>query len=573
MIQTSSHTAFHLQPKCRHIPGQTGGFQMSETKKENKVKSKVIRVWFCLAAVWVLLMSMAACTAQKPKTQNLLLITMDTTRSDYIDTGEGAFAYTPALKKFAKSAAVFSRAYTPITQTLPAHLSILTGRYPHENGVLSNSYFYDSDMPMIQQVLKEKGYRTAAVVSLGTLSSDTGIAVGFDRYLEGLNKKDVFYTGAARITVEGKKLLRLFKKVPFFLFLHYSDPHSPYAPPDLNAVFRIEVDGKIVSEFNAYKGAILRLKEPLVKGTHTVRFSVEAEDGVFDGFILRHLKTNKQMKVNYSGIQFSEQAYRGSFVIKGKTGSMQISGGPGHLELFQVIPSLTWKAAQMCYRREVEYMDRQIGNLLTFLESEGLMKNTAVVITADHGEGLGERDLYFGHVRYLNRQFIQVPLMIYWPGQSPIRVNDPVSHVHIAPTLLRRMKIKQPGFREDWDILDTKFRPRSPVYSFAYSPSALKDKLSVISWPYQCIAVYGQDEEPELEYYNLALSSSHRKWDNFSGQALSKHAMSVYRLFQQSTSKMIGFFKAGALAKVNQKTKDNTTRTPTEKLKTLGYVN
>jgi membrane-anchored protein YejM (alkaline phosphatase superfamily) len=544
-----------------------------------KRKRKVVKVWF-YPVVLALLLMQACATGGKVEKQNLVLITLDTTRSDYVDTGEGAFAFTPSLKRFAQKSAVFKRAYTPITQTLPAHLSILTGRYPHENGVFSNNYMFDHRHPMLQQVYKEKGYRTAAVVSLGTISADTGIGEGFDQYIEGLNEKDVFFATAQQVTAEGIKLLKQLKKDPFFLFLHYSDPHSPYAPPGANVSFRIELDGREFTRLNAFRGAILRARIPLSGGRHHIRFIAEADEKTFDGFVLRHLKAGKNRKVTYSNIQYSRQLYGGSHVIKGVEGSMTVSGGgPGHLALFQVIPSLTWKAAHHLYRLEVEYMDRQVGNFLSVLEKEGLMKRTAVVIVGDHGEGLGERDRYFGHVRYLNRQFIQVPLMIYLPGKKPVQVDDPVSHIHIAPTLLQYMAAKHPDFPPQHSLLDLiepgpgaeknkvgRKNRRGPVYSFAFNPSAIEDKLSIISWPYQCITVRGPTAESEREYYHLALSTSHRKWDMYPVQVMSKHAMPVFRLFQRSVSRMSNVFKYSHLAKIN------AGDAPTEKLKTIGYV-
>ena len=87
---------------------------------------------------------------------NVVLITLDTTRSDYVDSGEGARAFTPELKRFARQAIAFEHAYTTIPQTLPAHLSIFTSYYPHDCEVLSNQYTYDGRYKMLQEVLKEK---------------------------------------------------------------------------------------------------------------------------------------------------------------------------------------------------------------------------------------------------------------------------------------------------------------------------------------------------------------------------------------------------------------------------------
>jgi membrane-anchored protein YejM (alkaline phosphatase superfamily) len=234
---------------------------------------------------------------------NVVLITLDTTRSDYVDTGDGARAFTPELKRIARKSIVFERAFCTIPQTLPSHLSVLTSYFPHECGVYSNQYNYDGRHPMLQQFLKEKGYMTAAVISLGTLASTTGIAEGFSLFRENLNPEGVFYTTAERVTQEALQLLKQIKKEKFFLFLHYSDPHSPYAPPRAQGRFKIEIDGKTVKEFNAHQGAILRNQWELSNGLHCLRFIVDPPED-FDGFVIRRLEFSNNCSPSFENIQF-----------------------------------------------------------------------------------------------------------------------------------------------------------------------------------------------------------------------------------------------------------------------------
>ena len=425
---------------------------------------------------------LASCNS-KPGSYNIVLITLDTTRSDYVDTGNGAKAFTPGLKQFAKQAVVFERAYTTIPQTLPSHLTMLTSYFPHDCGVYSNEYTYDGRHKMLQEVLKEKGYATAAVISLGTLAGTTGISKGFDLFHENLNGKTVFFTPAEKVTAEGVRLLNQVKKNKFFLFLHYSDPHSPYAPPSSRAQarFSIEIDGKPALGFNAYEGAILREKLEIPDGTHYIRLKVESQPEDFDYFVLRRLTPSENCSLSFQNISFSKNYYDGSYVLKAPEGGITVkSRGKGNVSLFQVIPILTWKACHDLYRLEVEYMDRQVGKFLGTLEKEKLLANTIVVITGDHGEGLGERERYFGHVRYLNQQFIRTPLMMYIPGEAPTRITTPVSLVGISPTLLEFLGFRDNDFRfeesllpiiRDGDIL----RPRFPRIKslFIHLPSVL----------------------------------------------------------------------------------------------------
>ncbi len=506
---------------------------------------------------------------------NVVLITLDTTRSDYIDTGVGAKAFTPELKSLSQKSIVFERAYCTMPQTLPSHLSILTSYLPHECGVYSNQYNYDGRHAMLQQFLEEKGYMTAAVISLGTLASSTGIAKGFAIFRENLNADQVFYATAEQVTQEALQLLNQIKKEKFFLFLHYSDPHSPYAPPRVRGSFKIEIDGETAAELNAHQGAILRKQWEIPGGLHHIRFSVDPPED-FDGFVIRRLEFSNNCSVSFENIEFSTKHYGGSHVLRGNEGTIRVKcqgNQPGSVKLFQVIPLLTWKAAIDYYRREVEYMDRQVGKFLHTLEKEKLLDNTIVVITGDHGEGLGERERYFGHVRYLNQQFIRVPLITYFPGMKPKRISTPVSLVGISPTLLEFMKYKNTGFKASESLLNiinhqgTKkpLQPK-PVYSFAFKPSALEDKRSIIHWPYQCI--YNKDINGSInsEFYNLSLSQSFRKWDEYSAEVIMRYSRRSYFALQKAIRQWNGVFAKPHL--VNSKTH----RTDTEQLKSMGYL-
>lgn len=518
---------------------------------------------------------LSACSSG-PKAYNVVLITLDTTRSDYVDSGRGARAHTPELKRFAQRAVVFEHAFCTIPQTLPSHLSILTSRLPHECGVVGNEYPYDGRHRMVQEVLKESGYAAAAVISLGTLSSDTGIAGGFDQFLENLNDKSVFFATAEEVTREGIQLLHQLKRERFFLFLHYSDPHSPYAPPNMRAKFSISVDGQTTAECNAYTGAILRKQLAFSGGTHTIRLKVEERPEHFDAFAIRHLKFSKNCSVSFENIEFSKAYYGGSHIMKGEEAVIKVTcRGPASVKMFQVIPLLNWEPAVDNYRREVEYMDRWLGRFLRTLEREKLLKKTIVVVTADHGEGLGERERYFGHVRYLNRQFIQVPLIMHIPGQRAKRIAAPVSLLGISPTLLELLGQEGSGFKMKESLVPVikgRKPAKKPVVSFAFSPSAQEDKLSVVRWPYQCIFTKeNPDTAAEREMYDLVFSQSFRKWDRFSVEVVMRRSRTDYRAMQRAYLRFNDAFIKGKLARANI-VDSAAYQKGVEKLRTLGYL-
>jgi membrane-anchored protein YejM (alkaline phosphatase superfamily) len=536
-----------------------------------KVKFRLLMILLMPAAVFLL----AGCSAPPPS-YNIVFITMDTTRSDYVDTGNGAKAFTPELKQFARKAVVFDHAFSAIPQTLPSHLVMLTSYYPHECGVYSNENIYDGRHKMLQEVLKEKGYTTAAVISLGTLGGNTGINKGFDQFHENLNGKTVFFTRAEKVTAEGIKLLNEIKKNKFFLFLHYSDPHSPYAPPSTRsqARFCIEIDGKPILDFDAYQGAILRQDLEIPNGSHNICLKVDKHPEDFDYFVIRRLTSSENCQLTFQNISFSKNYYGGSYIVKAPGGNISVkSRGKGNISIFQVIPILSWKACHDYYRMEVEYMDRYIGKFLSTLEKENLLANSIVLITADHGEGLGERERYFGHVRYLNQQFIHIPFMIYIPGIKPKHEFTPVSLIGISPTILECLGFRENRFRFEESLLSTikekhyNDNIKKPIYSFAFSPSSVNDRLSVIQWPYQCIFNKYSPDTVEQELYQLALSQSYRKWDEFSVEVLIKESKNDYVIMQQSYQQLSSVFAKNTTAKSKGLSFEES-----EKLKTMGYL-
>jgi choline-sulfatase len=173
---------------------------------------------------------------------NVLLITIDTLRADRVGATGGPPGVTPAIDELGRAGAVFLDATAHAPLTLPSHASILTGRYPTAHGIHDNGGFTLADsLPTIASLLRGGGYHTAAFVSSFVLRRATGLAHGFDRY-------DDRFEGAGRAHVTTASLERRAAEVardaagwlkdaprPFFLWVHFYDPHAPYDPPPVFA--------------------------------------------------------------------------------------------------------------------------------------------------------------------------------------------------------------------------------------------------------------------------------------------------------------------------------------------------
>src|SRR3990172_4504767 len=170
--------------------------------------------------------------------QNVLLITLDTTRADRLGCYGYKPARTPALDALAARGTLFENAFAQVPLTLPSHCSIMTGRYPREHGVrLNGRNALGPAHPTLAGIFKEHGYDTAAFVASFVLDSRFGLERGFDTYSDDMGEVTFktqpleWQQPADVVTDRAIAWLDVEKDRPFFCWVHYYDPHQPYVPP------------------------------------------------------------------------------------------------------------------------------------------------------------------------------------------------------------------------------------------------------------------------------------------------------------------------------------------------------
>lgn len=168
--------------------------------------------------------------------RNLLIVTFDTTRRDFVGFLGRSPSPTPNLDALAQRSVIFTDAYTVAPLTLPAHASLLTGLYPVSHGVHENSAFkLPASAATLAKILKEQGYATGAAVAADVLDPVFGIAQGFDRYSSPRSVAGGSLLPERRADEQVDQALAdlaaLRGKPPFFYWLHFFDPHYPYAAP------------------------------------------------------------------------------------------------------------------------------------------------------------------------------------------------------------------------------------------------------------------------------------------------------------------------------------------------------
>lgn len=326
-----------------------------------------------------------------PRPPNLIIITVDTLRQDHLGC-YGSDTKTTALDKLAAEGFRFRDCVTVAPTTLPSHTSLFTGLYPARHGVRLNGRFQVPDEAQtLAETLLAKGYRTAAFVGSAVLNKHYALDQGFQIYNDDVGsdvnsaqaqRRAADVSHAAIDWLEGVK-------TPFFLWVHYFDPHGPYDPPP-------------PYDSNYYEGNPRSPKYTSMEGIPVVYY--QKLDGITD---------------------------------------------------------IRYPLAQ--YKGEVTYTDNAIGQLLEAVDRRGLRDNTLVLMTADHGESLGENNYYFDHGETLHDTSMRVPLIIRAPWLEGTRVVEgPVSLVDVYPTVLDILDIEVPEGIQGQSVADYLVEGRVP---------------------------------------------------------------------------------------------------------------
>lgn len=312
---------------------------------------------------------------------NVLLITLDTTRPDRLGPYGGP-AKTPTLDRLAREGVVFEQAIAPAPLTEPSHLSIMTGMYVHGTGVVSNGTDFATSNPallpdMLQVRFQEKGYRTGGFVSGFPLHGKWGWLGGFDVYDDDFG--DI--PGMHRLS-----LVRLWEQI----FLPGNTLRERYG------------------EFTTAR--TLSFLKPNATGQWFAwmhLFDPHAPYEVSDEELAAAPRDGEPLALP----EYLPPPYR-------------------------TITDIDWIIDT--YDKEISKADRLVGEVIAELEARGVLDNTIVVVTADHGESLTEHDYLFDHGDYLYDVSLRIPLIVRYPdgARAGTRVSCQVSSVDILPTLV-----------------------------------------------------------------------------------------------------------------------------------------
>lgn len=338
------------------------------------------------------------------KRPNVLLIVMDTVHADHL----GIYGYqrdtTPNLKELAADSTVYTNAISASDITLSSHASLFTGMYPSWHGAYCdprNAAYgraISERYPTVAELLRAAGYQTKGVAANLYLRADFGLERGFDQFRI---PRPVPMLAAEN----GFMLRRGFRQGLSFLFDTAQFDRLYAMGEDINTELFAELSqvdpDRPVFTFVNYMDAHFPYLPP---APYDTRFPGRRPATTQDD-----LETQQHVLVTGG----SAPGYRSHCVS-------QYDGG-------------------------IAYVDRQIGQVVSWLKRRGAYENTMIIITSDHGEAFGQRQRV-GHANSPYQNLLHVALIVKYPGQTRRGTEDrPVSLTDVAPTILETATVSVPA--------------------------------------------------------------------------------------------------------------------------------
>jgi tetratricopeptide (TPR) repeat protein len=267
----------------------------------------------------------------------VVLISIDTLRADHLPAYGYHHVRTPAIDALAAGGILFENAYAHSPQTLPSHVSILSGRLPFEHGVRDNIGFaVRPDERLLPALLRPAGYTSGGFVSAYVLREETGIGRPFDHYDATLPPAspeiaigELQRDGGSTLAAT-ERWLDALQSPQFFLFFHIYEPHSPYSPPARFATYA-PYDGEIAAADDIVGRLIASLQRRGLYDTALVLLLSDHGEGLGDHGEREH------------GLFVYRETIRVPLMIKlphGESASRRVAAPVQHIDLVPTILDL-----------------------------------------------------------------------------------------------------------------------------------------------------------------------------------------------------------------------------------------
>lgn len=403
------------------------------------IKSIVFAVLICLAIFLPQILQ----NNEKRLQLNVVWISVDTLRAKSLKLYGNQRETTPNITEIGNQSLVFENTIAQGSVTQVSHYSMLTGFYPNKHRVLYDlkKDVLSPNIKIASEYFKENGYKTfltGAFMPQGPLDPLRGLNRGADHIvpydpLENLNARKDFL-----------EVIRSVENQPIFAFVHTAMVHGPY-------LTRPSCNDKVETN---YKGRLIWDEAGLQKA--------------FD--------EQDDKKKSFGPKAFSSDDY--------------------FFTLVDPMNPLDMELLTKLYERGIKCMDRQLGIFLNeFKKSLNNNLDTILIITADHGEAMGEhRQLQHGGIYDEN---IKIPLIISFPKVQGMKISTPVRSIDILPTVLDFLKISHPEEMDGKSLLHLITNPQDKHFEYAFSQH--KNKYAVYKDQYKFVFNKGSEELYDLK--------------------------------------------------------------------------
>jgi arylsulfatase A-like enzyme len=318
---------------------------------------------------------------------NILLLVLDTVRADALSAYNRGLSTTPNIDRLAAEGRLYLRAISPAPWTLPTHASMFTGLYPSQHGAVWDSRYLDESFLTLAEILSQLGYRTAGFVENPFVSVGSGLAQGFGNYDE-----------------------------------MYVNPRLAILP---------RLASRVRQKLSGAKGTQEYTKDTI---------------GHLETWLLRHARPSTG-KPFFAFLNFMA-AHLPNYPRHGLTRQLPTPEELRRIEPVNEMPERFYlpqyrlgtrelEAMKRLYLGDVAYLDSCLGDLFEFLKATGILDETIVIVTSDHGENFGDHGL-IEHQFCLYNSLLHVPLIIRFPKLIPAggRYGEIVSTIFLFRSIL-----------------------------------------------------------------------------------------------------------------------------------------
>ncbi len=376
-----------------------------------------------------------------PELPNIILLVMDSVRAMNLSCFGYGRATTPNIDRLAAESTLYEQAISVSCWTLPVHASLFTGLYPLNHGLTVSRDALPDDFPTLARRLQAQGYQTACFSNNPYISAATGLTQGFDAI------EDLWRLTRPRGT----------QRTPMSKFLKQAEQRGPLMRPVVQMVQwlrRIRSTMKKMGEGREDSGA--RLTGERIKAWLTQIRKPDAPFFIFVNYMECHERYSPPAPYNR---RFMPARFLPWRVAQLSTNKADILAGPEKrcAEDLEIMRAL--------YDGALNYLDYRIGEFVKFIEGLGLLDNTVLVVTSDHGDSLGEHN-HLGHRMTLYEPLVRVPLIIRYPArfQPGARIAQQIQLADLYPTFLElagadSAEVRTNGFHSLLALPDLAARP------------------------------------------------------------------------------------------------------------------